>query len=331
MSKQDIEQEAGQQVEEATPGEEVVELKPNESDSGGITPAVAPAIGEIVYLPLNTLKPAPDNPRGEGDYGDLKELAATLRSQGVLQPLTVCTPGEDGLHMIVIGHRRFEAAKLAKLATVPVCIRSLTEPQRIEAMAVENGQRQDLTPLAEARTYRQLVNLGYSQRKLATRLGRSQAQISRRLALLELPEPAAQAVDAGAMRIEDAVELSKLAEAPSRMAEVLEQHSEQGGRIKVKHSVEEQLRQQRRQEAIEAAIRRVKESGVTYLDLGALSRKGRAWDASILKRRCRRADAQRDAEPSPPNSPQISHNCSSPASPSDTFKRREEFNVGGSH
>jgi ParB family chromosome partitioning protein len=202
---------------------DVVEGEEAATDADGIA-TVTEQPGDraqIVYLPIEALRPAPDNPRGSGDYGDLKGFAATLKSQGVLQALTACTPDEDGIHMIVIGHRRYEAAKLAKLTTLPVCVRAFTEAQRIEAMAVENGQREDLTPLAEARTYQQLVGLGYSQRKLATRLGRSQAHISRRLALLELPEPAAQAVDAGTLNIEDAVELSKLAEAPSRMAEVL--------------------------------------------------------------------------------------------------------------
>ena len=87
---------------------------------------------------------------------------------------------------------------------VPVIVRRLTDAERTEIMVIENLQREGLAPLEEALAYRRLIDLGYSQRKLAERVGSSQATVSKRLALLNLPEAARAALDSGRITLEDA-------------------------------------------------------------------------------------------------------------------------------
>jgi ParB/RepB/Spo0J family partition protein len=173
--------------------------------------AVAPEIEvtpgqSIEELELNVIVPAPDNPRR--DLGDVTELAASMSELGMLQPLVV-TP-RAGKFMVVCGHRRLAGAKKARLAAVPAIIRSLTEPQRIKAMVIENCQRSDLSPLEEARAYAQLVELGEKQRAISDTVGKSQGHISKRLSLLDIPAAAQADLDSGGITVDDALALAKL-------------------------------------------------------------------------------------------------------------------------
>lgn len=172
------------------------------------------AAGQTVEeLELNVIAPAADNPRRE--LGDLAKLVSSMGELGLLQPLVV-TP-RTGKFMVVCGHRRYAAAKKAKLKTVPAIVRELDEPQRIKAMLVENCQRTDLAPLEEAHAYQLLVELGLSQRRIAGDVGKTQSHISKRLALLELPEKVQAKVDSGGISLADALELAKLKEHPKRL------------------------------------------------------------------------------------------------------------------
>lgn len=173
----------------------------------------------ITMLATKQLVPAKDNPRQA--LGDVDELAASMKSVGILEPLVVTPNGAADKYTIVCGHRRHAAAKKAKLAEVPCIVRELDDAGRREAMAVENLQRQDLTPLDEARAFQQLVDLGYSQRKIAERVGVGQPHISKRLKLLTLPEDAQKALVAEKITIETALELTKLADHPERVSELV--------------------------------------------------------------------------------------------------------------
>lgn len=132
---------------------------------------------------VHALHPNPLNPRGELDPSGLNELADSIRAQGILQPLLV-TP--DGI--VVAGHRRLAAACLAGIDAVPVIVRQLNELQQLEIMLVENLQRQDLSPLDEARAYRRMLDAGQTAAQLARRLGVPAARINARLVLLRLDE-----------------------------------------------------------------------------------------------------------------------------------------------
>lgn len=165
---------------------------------------------QIVEIPIEDLHPADDNPRL--DVGDVTELAESIKAHGVLQALVVAPRvGKPG-NLIVAGHRRHAAAKLAGLTTVPCVVRhDLDDQARREIMLVENLQRADLTAVEEAFGYQKLIDLhGYSQRKLAERVGVNQSHISKRIKLLKLPTSIRDEVDAGSITVDDALQLAKL-------------------------------------------------------------------------------------------------------------------------
>src|SRR6266581_3409769 len=143
----------------------------------------SPAIPSTETRPVNDLRPNPLNPRGELHVAGLDELADSIRAQGVLQPLLV-TPGG----VVVAGHRRLAAARLAGLSEVPVVVRDLDAVQQQEIMLVENLQRQDLSAVEEARAYRRLLDDGHTTAQLARRVGVPAARINGRLVLLRLDE-----------------------------------------------------------------------------------------------------------------------------------------------
>lgn len=167
-------------------------------------------------IPLGKLRPAPDNPRK--NLGDVSELAASIRSQGLLQPLLV-TPRDDA-YLVVAGHRRLAACLLADVAEAECTVRAMDDVARNEAMVTENMQRASLTVVEEAEAYQRLVDLGVPQRRIATRLGRAQSHISKRLALLGLEEGVRADVDSGRITVGDALELVKLKD-PARVQAVL--------------------------------------------------------------------------------------------------------------
>jgi ParB family transcriptional regulator, chromosome partitioning protein len=133
--------------------------------------------------PLNSLRPNPLNPRAELHGAGLEELAESIRAQGILQPLLITPSGT-----VVAGHRRMAAAQMAGLNDVPVVIRDLDTSQQQEIMLVENLQRQDLSPVEEARAYRRLLDAGHTTAQLARRIGVPSARINARLVLLKLDD-----------------------------------------------------------------------------------------------------------------------------------------------
>jgi ParB/RepB/Spo0J family partition protein len=168
-------------------------------------------------LPIDKIRPAPDNPRRS--VGDVRELAASIASQGLLQPLLV-SPLGAGEYVVVAGHRRLAAAALAGTSHLECTVRELDDVARNEAMIVENVQRSALSALEEAGAYQHLVNLGVSQRQIASKIGCSQGHVSKRLALLGLPDQVRDDVDAGGITLADAGELTKLRD-PARVQAAL--------------------------------------------------------------------------------------------------------------
>ena len=176
-------------------------------------------------IPLTEIHLPDDNVRSK--VGDVAELAKSIEAVGILEPIVVterrrdvATPGGqeiDGVvdgFLVVCGSRRVSAAAAAGLTHVPAIVREFTDEQRVEAMVVENLQRENLTPVEEAAAFQRLVDMGSSQRTIATRLGVSQGHVSKRLALLALPAVAHEALDAGGITIDQAVELAKISDLP---------------------------------------------------------------------------------------------------------------------
>ncbi|GAB4269558.1 MAG: hypothetical protein Kow0029_05620 [Candidatus Rifleibacteriota bacterium] len=141
---------------------------------------------EFRLIPLNEIFPNPNQPRKIFDKQALEELAQSIRENGVLQPILVRSFG--GSYQIVSGERRFRASKLAGLKYIPSVVRKLNEEETLLAGLIENLQRQDLNPIEEARTLKEiLLNYGFTHDQLAEKVGRSRSALTNRLRLLQLP------------------------------------------------------------------------------------------------------------------------------------------------
>jgi len=153
-----------------------------------LIPSERPAPRQV--LPVEQLTPNPDQPRRNFAPEALQELADSLKSRGMLQPLIVRPhPSDRGLYQIVAGERRWRAAQIAQLHEVPVIIRDLDDTEVLEVAIVENIQRADLNAIEEAASYRQLMDrFGHTQEKLAEALNKSRSHIANLLRLLNLPE-----------------------------------------------------------------------------------------------------------------------------------------------
>ena len=141
-----------------------------------------------IYVPVSSISPNPNQPRKTFDEEALNELAASIKEQGVIQPLIVeeIVPGH---YSIVAGERRFRAAQIAKLDTVPVIIKSLTELQRIQMSLIENIQRENLNPIEEAYAYQYLIQRSnLTQEELAAKVGKSRSAIANSIRLLSLSD-----------------------------------------------------------------------------------------------------------------------------------------------
>lgn len=169
------------------------------------------SVSEYRNLPLTELVESPTNSRKVFDEGQLDELAASIRTHGVLSPLVVRRV--NGHFEIVAGARRKRAAERAGLAEVPVHIRTLTDEEAQELQIIENVQRAGVHPFEEAQGYRALLEREgseYSVQKIAARVGKTAAYVAKRLKLLDLVRPAADAFTAGRIGLEHALIIAKL-------------------------------------------------------------------------------------------------------------------------
>ena len=142
---------------------------------------------KVREIELTSIHPNPDQPRKEFDDDRLAELAESIKNFGVMQPLLVMPLPEAGQYMIVAGERRFRAAGLAGLEKAPCIVRQLSPTQLAEISLIENIQREDLNPVEEAEAYHMLMeSYGYTQEKLAQRLGKSRPHVANTLRLLQL-------------------------------------------------------------------------------------------------------------------------------------------------
>ena len=152
---------------------------------------------KVVDLDISSIKPNPNQPRKNFDPDSLMELRDSILSQGIIQPLLV-EEIADSVYVIVAGERRYRAAKLAGLKTVPCIVRSFSDLQRMEVSLIENIQRENLNPVEEARAYSYLLTQsGIKQDDLAKKVGKSRPAISNSLRILNLPERMLDALERG--------------------------------------------------------------------------------------------------------------------------------------
>ena len=149
-----------------------------------VQPSGSSAINEIA---IDLIKPNPDQPRINFDEDALEELATSIRELGIIQPLTLRS-AEAGTYMIISGERRYRAAKLAGLDTVPAYVRTANDSELTEMALIENIQREDLNAIEIALTFRKLIDqYNLTQERLSERIGKKRATIANFLRLLKLP------------------------------------------------------------------------------------------------------------------------------------------------
>jgi len=142
---------------------------------------------DIIQLPVDKLVQSPGQPRKNFDETELQELAESIKTYGIIQPIIAANAG-DGTYIIIAGERRTRAARLAGLETIPVIIREYTDQKRLEVSLIENIQRSDLNPIEEAAAYKNLMDFSnLSQDELAVRVGKNRSTIANALRLLKLP------------------------------------------------------------------------------------------------------------------------------------------------
>ena len=147
-------------------------------------------------LSISEIDPNLSQPRKDFGKEALEQLAESIRQAGVLQPILVVENGSR--YRIIAGERRYRAARIAGLDTIPCLVRSLTEAQQMEAALIENLQREDLNPIEEAQAIKSLMQqCGYTQEEAAKRLGKSRPAVANLLRLLSLPESVIAMVIAG--------------------------------------------------------------------------------------------------------------------------------------
>ena len=142
--------------------------------------------GRVIDVQLSAIIPNPHQPRRQMDEGSIRELAQSLKSSGLIQPIVVRKNGEQ--YELIAGERRWRAAKLAGLATVPAIVRDADSFEQAQLALIENIQRENLNPIDRALAYRSLMNqLGLTQAELAGRMGEDRSSIANFLRLLDLP------------------------------------------------------------------------------------------------------------------------------------------------
>ena len=159
------------------------------------------ADNSITSVSISLIEPNRNQPRTQFDDEKISELSQSIKQNGVIQPILV-TPLENGGYRIVAGERRWRAARQAGLKEVPVFVKELTEKQTMQLALIENVQRQDLSPMEEARAYKQLMDVhGMTQQDVSEAVGKSRSVIANFLRLLTLREPVIELLEKGELSV----------------------------------------------------------------------------------------------------------------------------------
>jgi ParB family transcriptional regulator, chromosome partitioning protein len=159
--------------------------------------AAEATVPELRDVPIDLIRPNPDQPRSRIDNGAITGLAESVAASGIVQPLIV-RPLANGTYELVAGERRWRAAQEAGLAEVPALVRDHQDAERLQVALIENMAREDLNAIDEARACATLVeDLGVTKEELARRLGRSRSSVSNLIRLLDLPDEALDLLRSG--------------------------------------------------------------------------------------------------------------------------------------
>lgn len=175
------------------------EVAPAPADVAALSPTTAR--GErLCHVPLDRISPCPLQPRKDFPIESLRELADSIREQGIVQPLVVRQRGER--YELIAGERRWRAAQLLGWTDVPVLVREVDDQTALELALIENLQRENLNPLEEAQGYAQLIEqFHFTQEQVAGRVGKSRAVVANALRLLKLPPEVQEHLRAGRLSV----------------------------------------------------------------------------------------------------------------------------------
>jgi ParB family chromosome partitioning protein len=172
--------------------------------------------GGIQDIPVGDIAPNPQQPRKDFEINALSELAASLRQSGVIQPVVVRRAGQG--YQLIVGERRWRAAKLAGLQKIPAVVREATDAESLELALIENLLREDLNPIEEAEAYQKLLaQFAWTQEELAGRVGKDRSSIANCLRLLKLPESIQADLRAGRLTMGHARALLSLGSAADQL------------------------------------------------------------------------------------------------------------------
>ncbi len=173
----------------------------------------------IQEIDIDAIGPNPRQPRQRIDDQTLAELADSIRTHGVIQPIIVARSSGAVPYQLVAGERRWRAARLAGLRTIPAIVRDATPRDALELALIENVQRADLTPIEEAQAYHELIEeFGLTQAEVAQRVGKSRAAVANTLRLLQAPAPVQEALSSGQITEGHARALLGLTQAADQLA-----------------------------------------------------------------------------------------------------------------
>lgn len=168
----------------------------HETDASALSTPVA---NSLQFIPVAAITPLPGQPRTVFDEAALAELAASIRSRGVIQPIIVRRSGHN-TYELVAGERRWRAAQKAQLHEIPAVVRELDDSDAMALALIENLQRENLNPVEEARAYRQLAERqGMTQAEIAGMVDKSRSHVANMQRLLDLPEDVLGLVSSGAL------------------------------------------------------------------------------------------------------------------------------------
>lgn len=168
-----------------------------ENSYKNVTTQKADKTGGVLELEISKIKPNPNQPRKNFDIDALNELAASIKVHGIVQPIVV-NKQTDGEYLIIAGERRWRAANICGLKTVPVIVKNYTDKQVKEISIIENLQREDLNPIEAARAIKELMDeYGLTQETVSERIGKSRSNIANTLRLLSLYPDVIKMVEEG--------------------------------------------------------------------------------------------------------------------------------------
>ena len=169
------------------------------TSAGQLKPNIAEAVTGVLRIPIEQIDTNPRQPRHDFDEQSLKELAASIKTYDIIQPITV-SKMPSGRYRLIAGERRFRAAKMAGLKDLPAYLRQANDAELLELALLENLQRQDLNAMEIALSYKRMMEeLNYTQEQVAERMGKERTTVTNYIRLLKLPPDIQVAVRTGSL------------------------------------------------------------------------------------------------------------------------------------